>query len=160
MTENWWRKKRDAHFLAKHDMTHAEWKQLVRAGITGSYSQQKSNARERGIAWHLTLGEWWSIWQQSGHWNERGRGARGYVMCRVGDVGPYEVGNVFIGTGIQNTSEGRKTSNLPMGVSKHRNRFRAERIIDRVKHRLGSFATPEEAHAAYVRCGREHGIGI
>lgn len=65
------------------------------------FIQQRNNARTRKIGWELTLWQWWTIWQESGCWTERGRG-RGYAMCRVNDVGPYAVGNVYIATGVQN----------------------------------------------------------
>lgn len=68
------------------------------------YREQKSKARGRGIEFNLTFKEWWDIWQQSGHWNERGRG-QGYCMARVGDTGPYAVDNVEIKTIGENFSE-------------------------------------------------------
>lgn len=70
------------------------------------YTQQKSNAKRRGIAFVLSLDEWKSIWLQSGKWEERGRGIGKYCMCRVGDVGSYEVGNVFIDLNTKNVSVG------------------------------------------------------
>ncbi len=70
------------------------------------YTQQKSNARHRGVPFLLTLDEWKSIWLESGKWDQRGRGAEKYCMCRKGDVGAYEVGNVFIDLGKNNISSG------------------------------------------------------
>jgi hypothetical protein len=71
-----------------------------------AYTQQKSNVSQRGLEMRLTFEEWKQIWLDSGHWEERGRGARKYCMMRKGDLGHYEVGNVFIGTGAQNVSDG------------------------------------------------------
>lgn len=68
---------------------------------TLAFSSQRNCARQRGIVWSLKLWEWWQIWQQSGHWTERGRGT-GYMMCRFADAGAYEVGNVYIATGVHN----------------------------------------------------------
>lgn len=68
---------------------------------TYAYASQRRNARERGIAWELSLYQWWKVWEHSGHWDERGRG-RGYQMCRLNDVGPYAVDNVYIATGADN----------------------------------------------------------
>jgi len=82
---------------------------LMKAGVPrdrtprGAFSGQKRNAKARGIGWELTFWQWWTIWQQSGHWEERGRG-QGYMMCRYGDVGPYAVGNIYIATGVHNGS--------------------------------------------------------
>jgi hypothetical protein len=70
------------------------------------YTQHKSNATQRCIPFLLTLEEWTLIWLESGKWEQRGRGADKFCMCRKGDIGPYEVGNVFIGTGRENVRAG------------------------------------------------------
>jgi hypothetical protein len=118
---------------------------------TGAFSRQKQNADNRGIAWELTLWQWWTVWQESGHWDQRGRGCRGYCMCRRGDAGPYALGNVFIQRATINSSEANNRG-LPMGVRKNkkRNNFEAIRRIDGKKMVLGRFETPEAAHAAYI----------
>lgn len=71
---------------------------------TRAYARQRINAANRGIGWELTLWQWWTIWQESGHWEERGRG-RQYHMCRKLDQGPYSVDNVYIATGVQNMQD-------------------------------------------------------
>jgi hypothetical protein len=71
-----------------------------------AYTQHKSNAKTRGIEFRLTFDEWKQIWVDSGYWDQRGRGANKYCMCRIGDVGCYEVGNVFIGLGKINVRDG------------------------------------------------------
>jgi hypothetical protein len=71
-----------------------------------AYTQHKSNAKTRGIEFRLTFDEWKQIWVDSGYWNQRGRGADKYCMCRIGDVGCYEMGNVFIGLGKFNVRDG------------------------------------------------------
>jgi DNA-binding CsgD family transcriptional regulator len=119
---------------------------------TRAFSSQRRNARKRGIEWHLTLWQWWSIWQQSGHWQERGRG-QGYVMCRVKDEGAYAPGNVFIALAAENSSEQkRKKSGLPRGVVKiaRYSGYHAFRNINGKRYRIGHFPTPELAHAAYL----------
>lgn len=63
---------------------------------------QKTNAGRRGIEWKLSLPEWWKIWKESGHWEQRGRGIGRYVMARIADVGPYESGNVHIRSFVEN----------------------------------------------------------
>lgn len=70
--------------------------------IASLYVRQKENARKRGISWELTLPEWMHVWRDSGHWDERGRGAGSYCMARHGDVGPYSVANVYITTCAEN----------------------------------------------------------
>lgn len=69
------------------------------------YRYQKRNARVRKIGWELTLTEWWQIWQDSGKWSRRGRGKTRYAMSRLGDHGPYKVGNVAIVTNSENIKE-------------------------------------------------------
>jgi len=64
----------------------------------GRYVQQKVQATKRGIDWELSFEEWFSIWQNSGHWEERGFGKDKYCMCRFGDTGPYSATNVCIAT--------------------------------------------------------------
>lgn len=69
----------------------------------GQYSVQKRHSKQRDISWELTFDQWWTIWQESGHWEERGPG--GYAMCRAGDVGPYSELNVRIDTWRNNAIE-------------------------------------------------------
>ena len=71
-----------------------------------AYTQHKSNAKQRGIEFKLTFDEWKQIWVDSEKWEQRGRGADKYCMCRIGDAGCYEVGNVFIGLGKTNVRDG------------------------------------------------------
>lgn len=142
---------------ADHAKLVAIGKKMMAEGVdrsrtpTGAYRQQKVSARARGIAWGLTLWQWWTIWQDSGRWEERGRG-HGYMMCRKGDAGGYTVDNVFIATGRHNSScQGLHTNRLPTGVSESRpGRFTAKIMIAGKTTHLGIFPTPEQAHAAYL----------
>lgn len=70
------------------------------------FNAHKSNAKRRGVEFLLTFKQWVDIWSKSGKWNERGRGADKYCMCRVGDKGAYSVDNVFIGQGKHNVRDG------------------------------------------------------
>lgn len=117
------------------------------------FTIQRSQAKRRGIAWELSFEQWIAIWTESGHWEQRGKTAGSYCMARHGDVGPYAVGNVSIITVEQNTSEGsRVDTSLPLGVSRSgKTSFRAIRYVGGRKIHLGSFATPEEAHEAYLK---------
>ena len=69
------------------------------------YACHKSKAKARGIEFNLTYEEWWSIWQKSGQWENRGCKRGQYVMSRYNDVGPYAVGNVFIQLQEENRRE-------------------------------------------------------
>jgi hypothetical protein len=48
------------------------------------------------IEFRLSFDEWYSIWIESGHFNDRGCSSGKYVMGRINDLGHYEVGNVCI----------------------------------------------------------------
>lgn len=113
-----------------------------------AFHTQRLNALNRGIAWELTLEEWWAVWMESGKWEQRGRRKGNYVMSRPGDTGPYAVWNVSIVTNQQNGREARTHAQardgvylLLPGTKKPWNaRFR--------NRSLGYFYTEEEARAA------------
>ncbi len=76
--------------------------------IRNRYWEAKHSAKTRGIQFLLTFDEWWNIWNESGKYNQRGCKKGQYVMSRKGpDIGPYEIGNVFIQTNSANVSEAR-----------------------------------------------------
>lgn len=81
-----------------------KWNRRKGTPAMAFYSQWHNAVHRRGIAWNITFPEWWKVWQDSGHYNERGIGS-GYCMSRVGDTGGYEVGNVEIKTIGENFSE-------------------------------------------------------
>ena len=70
------------------------------------YNMQKSNAKRRSIEFCITFKDWLDIWEASGKWHLRGRGADKFCMCRMGDAGAYSAENVFIGQGKQNVRDG------------------------------------------------------
>ena len=72
------------------------------------YFEHRQNANHRGIPFELTFDEWLQIWQDSGKWQLRGKGKGSYVMSRIGDAGPYKIGNVYINNQEDNASEARK----------------------------------------------------
>jgi len=161
------RKNPPDHILQKYNCTKEEWLllrdiglEMARAGASHdatplrAYQHQKFAAEvKRGIEWKLTLMQWWEIWCESGHWEDRGLG-RGYMMCRIGDVGAYEIGNVFIGPGVENLSAAAKKTNLPIGVAYvlkgREKRYRAYCNIQGKQRHIGLFATVEEAEQAYL----------
>lgn len=99
-------KRRDAKYRKDFGCSFREYKKILKhAGRpTYAYVAQRRNARVRDIRWELNLWQWWKLWDQSGHWSNRGRG-RGYCMCRLNDVGPYSVDNVYIATGTENLED-------------------------------------------------------
>lgn len=154
---------RDAKSFSRWGCSFADFRHLVEIGEqmratgkgyyqtpVGAYRCQENNAKIRGIGWEITLWEWWSAWQQSGKWEQRGRG-RGYVMCRNGDVGPYALGNIHIATGVENSSEGQRKRridpSLPIGVSRTPAGAYA---VSRNKIYLGTYPTVSLARTAYL----------
>lgn len=118
------------------------------------FINQRNDAARRGIAFELSLWQWWTVWQDSGFWSARGLG-QGYCMCRIGDVGPYAVGNVFIAPQIQNLHTQKRHANreLPLGVRRQGSKFLSYRQVAGRKRYLGTFKTADAAHAAYLAAG-------
>lgn len=104
-------RRRDSRCLTNYGCTYAQYQELKAIANqmkaegkgyyrtpVGAFNSQRQNAMTRGLEWRLSLWSWWHIWQQSGKWEQRGRGGDLYVMCRHGDTGAYEEGNVYIAT--------------------------------------------------------------
>lgn len=100
-------KKRDARMMTRWGCTYKQYISILKRPDkpTYSFSQQRKNSDIRKIGWELSLWQWWQIWQQSGHWSERGVGRDRYGMCRLNDCGPYAVDNVYIGTTTENMKD-------------------------------------------------------
>lgn len=117
-------------------------------------NQRKTAIYTRHIEWKLTFAEWWQIWQDSGKWEQRGRG-KGYGMSRYGDSGPYAVGNVYICTSGQNFSDSylvhsAKSRTRKRGMGKKGYWLNAGKYHVYVgKDYVGRFKTIEEARRAY-----------
>jgi len=77
------------------------------------WQQQKAQAKNRLdrdgnlIQWKLSFDEWIKLWEESGHWDQRGVGSGKYCMSRKNDIGHYEVSNVEIKTQSENMKEGQ-----------------------------------------------------
>lgn len=97
--------RRDARYLRKYGVAFADYRVISSADAVRPYSQQRKNARDRGIEWHFTLGSWWRCWQDSGKWSLRGRAADKFVMARIGDAGPYSPANIYFTTLAGNTGD-------------------------------------------------------
>lgn len=72
-----------------------DWRQV--------YWRQKTHAKRRGIAFKLTFQQW-ILWWGPDIW-KRGRGDGKLQMCRKGDTGAYELGNIYKATCNENSSE-------------------------------------------------------
>lgn len=60
----------------------------------GRYTRHRAHAKARGIEFSISFEEWWGIWET--YWDQRGKGAGKMCMARLGDTGPYALGNVEI----------------------------------------------------------------
>jgi hypothetical protein len=69
-------------------------------GFRHAYNTQRSTAKGRGIAFLLSYAEWLDWWGN----DIANRGCKEGQLCmaRVGDIGPYEVGNIYKATQAQN----------------------------------------------------------
>lgn len=72
---------------------------------TKQFHNQHRSALVRNVPWEISLPEWVSVWRESGHYDERGRGRSGYCMARLGDKGAYAIGNVYITTAADNVRD-------------------------------------------------------
>lgn len=86
--------------------TQGERSKRWRATPRGCYSEQKRKARQRGVAFRLSFDQWWKIWEDSGHWDERGNHHGCYCMYRPDDTSAYHIGNAAIGPFAKNADSG------------------------------------------------------
>lgn len=129
-------------------LAHAKIKEIY--GVVDGYTNSKSAAGCRDISFEMTLPEWWHVWRESGKFASRGRGGDDYVMCRVKDMGPYKIGNVFIATSRDNIKSYHRDVAGHHGVMCTGPRFIARRRIDGKPVHLGTFNTEAEAHQAFL----------
>lgn len=61
-----------------------------------AYTRSKVYAQSHDIGWGLNLAQWWSIWLDSGRWEQRGREADRFCMGRLDLSGPYTPDNCYI----------------------------------------------------------------
>ena len=101
---------RDKEYISQYGCGYDEYKHICRLSINHpaqAFTTQKFNALSRGIEWKFKFSDWWNLWEESGHWENRGRERGQYVMARLGDTGAYEVDNVEIITCTQNIRDVR-----------------------------------------------------
>lgn len=68
----------------------------MRNELNHVFLKQRAHAKERGIPFLLTFGEWLDIWTRSGKLEKRGKGRGRYCMARFNDQGAYQTTNVEI----------------------------------------------------------------
>lgn len=106
----------------KHPLPQGDLTPEQIATMRRRYYMLKSNARRRArlagtpSEFDLTLIEWYTIWQESGHYEDIGTGRGKYVMARRDTTQDYSIHNVEI---ISNNDNIQKNH---LGVSKNRGR--------------------------------------
>lgn len=117
------KEKSDQRFFKNHGCTREQF-EIVKGhhkeksrSPWHAFKAQRRNAKSRGVEWRLVFWDWWLIWSDSGKWDDRGRGTNHYCMCRVGDAGAYEKGNVYIASVTHNSSLGKSLA-IDRGICK------------------------------------------
>lgn len=108
-----------------------------RASPRGRFKDHRDNARRRGIPFHFTFDQWWSMWEP--HWHKRGRG-NGAMMCRLNDEGPYSPENCRIDLGENNIRERFANKLTGIGWASDRQKWRAYYCKGRKTFYLGDFS--------------------
>lgn len=140
---------RDASHLSRFGVGYEEYIVIRESGGVAAFRQQKANAARRGIGWNLSLGDFWKIWQDSGKWQERGRGKGKYCLSRYTDKGDYTIGNVWVCSFSENCREAhshskRGSDNIHFLYPGTRKPWLAKYG----RKSIGYFSTREEAEAA------------
>ncbi len=121
-------------------MTHAEWENyLATYGATNRtppirktpylyfMHQRKNMVHGHNLEWTITFGDWWRMWQASGHWHERGRHRNQYGMSRIDHNRAYTLDNVHIATSSENILNSYINKPAYLRTAKRRdNRLRKE----------------------------------
>ena len=134
-------------------------------GHTAAYRNHKNSAAARGIQFDLSLGQWWAIWQASGHAHERGRGKGKYCMSRMSDAGGYVLGNVHIQPCVENSRDAVKTwqGKAPKknpGVFLLYPGLATPYLAKIGRKSLGLFATEEDGAKARIEYAAANGIRL
>lgn len=62
--------------------------------VRRAYSMDRRNAHQRGIAWELTLENWWMLWRDD--FTHRGQRRGRLWLCRINPAHGYSVDNLEI----------------------------------------------------------------
>ncbi len=114
---------RQARYQRKYGCSYEEFKelkalgkQMLKDGIglyhTPLYAwrQQKHTYLCQGVAYELSLWDFWTLWRDSGHFNERGQGR--YGLCRKDTSKGFTKDNVFIRKMDRETGWGEKVGGI------------------------------------------------
>lgn len=113
--------KRESRLLQVDDRTKKRdgvsrevWKEIG-TDARNQFRYNRNYAQYANIPWELTLGQWWDIWQKSGHWNDRGTG-HGYVLSRNDKLKGFSIGNVEVISASENLKRIRMSSTTKNGA--------------------------------------------
>lgn len=139
--------------LSRTGMPHDEYKKYTLSGASRAYAYQKRSAQYRALAFDFSFSDWWRIWEESGKWDQRGRGANNYCMARISDAGGYVAGNVYITTNAENGREYQRTKKEPtqrvdVGVYKALPGYSKPYLVRVSNKCVGYYKTADEAITA------------
>lgn len=94
--------KKETYCILKWGCTLDQW-QLLRSvhpdfehTPIARFIQHRNNVAKKNISWSLSLWDWWSIWNESGKYHDRGRTKDSYCMVLKKNADSYEVSSVEI----------------------------------------------------------------
>lgn len=131
---------RDRLYQEKYQCTYREWETLSKTAGRGAdspvaaFNQGKAYARRSGISWTIGLTEWWSLWEESGKWELRGKHCGDYCMLRIDQGIGYEKGNIRIGSNQEHWASVRAAANQrrvehPPAARKNKSRKQKKRKV-------------------------------
>lgn len=140
----------------------------MRNNLRRAFTQQKSNAKRRGISFRLTYDQWLAVWQRSGKLNQRGRNSGQYCMSRPNDRGVYEIGNVLIimvnanhsdvvpyrRTAKWRQAQARRMRGNTNGLGKRHSTASRLKMSQALKGRIGGFVGKRHSRATIELKGR------
>jgi hypothetical protein len=54
----------------------------IKTAAYQKYLISKNQAGFRSEPWGLTFDQWWQLWEDSGHWQDRGKGSKSWCMIQ------------------------------------------------------------------------------
>lgn len=86
--------------------------------IYKAYNSQRQTSKRRGVEFLLSFDEWVGWWESTGKMHLRGKRRGCYQMCRLGDVGPYSIDNIYCGSVSENSALPTKGKPRPKEFNK------------------------------------------
>lgn len=83
------------------------------------WNRQRCQSRDRGIDFNLTFEEWYKWFLDQGvdrNIPQKNEGSA-WCMARKNDQGPYEIGNIYLATMVQNCKDAHSNGRIPKGLN-------------------------------------------